>query len=100
MTFPPADREHCSRPLEVPGRDSFPGYNEVERANETRCDIEPYVLADGSQRRTVESGALRPVARDAADRLGLIRQRLAAGQYELDAVMAAVAWRILDVGDL
>ncbi len=100
MTFPPADREHSSRPLEVPGRDRFPGCNEVESANETRCEIDPYVLADGSQRRTAESGALCPVARDAADRLGLIRQRLAAGLYESDAVMAVVAWRILDVGDL
>ncbi len=76
MTFPPVDHPDSSRGLEEPPTNRSPAGKAGESANEIRCEIDPYVLADGSHRDTAEPGALGPVARDAADRFGLIRQRL------------------------
>jgi hypothetical protein len=43
---------------------------------------------------------LEPVGADAAERLAAVRQRILEGAYDADAVVADLARRILDRGDI
>jgi hypothetical protein len=86
------ERPREPRPTPVPSHPtpSRPTPGRPERADRVEISVAGRARA----------ARLDPVEPAAADRLAVVRQRILAGAYEADAVVADVARRILDRGDV
>jgi hypothetical protein len=71
------------------GRGRKDGPGRVERLDRVE-------ISDAGRARATR---LEPVAPDAADRLARVRQRVLAGAYDVDGIVADVARRIIERGD-
>lgn len=84
---PRDSRPTPSHPVALPVRPTPARQERVDRVD---------ISAAGRAR----ASRLEPIGTDAAERLAIVRQRILRGAYDADGVVADVARRILDRGDI
>lgn len=87
-----SDRTREARPVPSPAHPAAPRAGTARPERTDRVEI-----SDAGRSRAAH---LEPLAPGAANRLAEIRQRVLSGAYDADTVVASVAQRIIERGDL